>query len=49
MSAFTGRRFRILAWSITCIALLGILAWAYRRYVLMDPNPTIGRVFHGQT
>jgi uncharacterized membrane protein len=49
MSAFTGRRFRILAWSITCIALLGILAWAYRRYVLTAPNPTIVQVFHGQT
>ena len=49
MSALTGRRFRILAWSISCIALLGLLAWAYRRYVLLDPSPTIVKVFHGQT
>ena len=26
MSAFTGRRFRILAWSISCLAMLGILS-----------------------
>jgi Ca-activated chloride channel family protein len=49
MSAFTGRRFRVLAWSISCIALLGILAWAYRRYVLMHPDPTIAWVRHGIT
>ncbi len=41
------RRMRIIAWSITCAALLGLLVWAYRRYVLMHPDPTISWVRHG--
>ena len=43
------RRYRILAWSITCGALLGILAWAYRRYVLLHPDPTLSWVRGGVT
>src|SRR5208282_659630 len=43
------RRQRILAWSITCAALLGILAWAYRRYVLLHPDPTLSWVRGGIT
>jgi uncharacterized membrane protein len=41
------RRFRILAWSVSCVALLGILAWAYRRYVLLHPDPTLSWVRNG--
>lgn len=47
MSWLGGRRFRILAWTISCAALLGILAWAYRRYVLMHPDPTLSWVRNG--
>jgi uncharacterized membrane protein len=43
------RRFRVLAWTITCAALLGLLAWAYRRYVLLHPDPTLSWVRHGVT
>ena len=43
------RRFRALAWAITCIALLGILAWAYRRFVLLHPDPTLSWVRGGIT
>ncbi|WP_245678024.1 VWA domain-containing protein [Chondromyces crocatus] len=35
------RRFRIIAWTITCVALAGLLFWAYRRYVLLHPDPTL--------
>lgn len=41
MSAFASRRFRVVAWAITCAALGGILFWAYRRYVLLHPDPTL--------
>jgi Ca-activated chloride channel family protein len=47
MSAFGNRRLRIAAWALSCTALLGILAWAYRRYVLMHPDPTLTWVYHG--
>src|SRR6185436_19631054 len=49
MSAFGNRRYRILAWTISCAALLGILAWAYRRYVLLHPDPTLSWVRNGIT
>jgi Ca-activated chloride channel family protein len=49
MSAFGSRRLRILAWSISCFALLGILTWAYRRYVLLHPDPTLSWVRSGVT
>lgn len=49
MSWYASRRFRIAAWSITVIALLGILTWAYRRYVLLHPDPTLSWVRHGVT
>ncbi|MDC0678067.1 VWA domain-containing protein [Sorangium atrum] len=47
MSAFRGRRLRIVAWAITCVALGGILFWAYRRYVLLHPDPTLTWVREG--
>lgn len=47
MSAFHGRRLRIVAWAITCAALGGILFWAYRRYVLLHPDPTLTWVREG--
>ena len=49
MSALFGRRFRVAAWTISCAALLGILAWAYRRYVLLHPDPTLSWIRHGVT
>ena len=49
MSSLSGRRFRILAWSISCLAMLGILTWAYRRYVLLHPDPTLSWVRNGIT
>ncbi|MGK4003000.1 VWA domain-containing protein [Sorangium sp. So ce1036] len=47
MSAFSDRRFRVVAWAITCVALAGILFWAYRRYVLLHPDPTLTWVREG--
>ncbi|KYF76913.1 hypothetical protein BE18_14960, partial [Sorangium cellulosum] len=47
MSAFTGRKFRVVAWAITCAALGGILFWAYRKYVLLHPDPTLTWVREG--
>ena len=41
MSVLASRRFRIFAWAITCAALTGLLFWAYRRYVLLHPDPTL--------
>lgn len=49
MSWLQGRRLGVLAWTITCVALLGILVWAYRRYVLLHPDPTLSWVRHGIT
>jgi uncharacterized membrane protein len=43
------RRARILSWSITCVALLGLLFWAYRRFVLLHPDPTLSWVRGGVT
>jgi uncharacterized membrane protein len=43
------RRYRVLAWTITCLALLGILLWAYRRFVLLHPDPTLSWVRGGIT
>jgi Ca-activated chloride channel homolog len=43
------RRGRIVAWSISCLALLGLLFWAYRRFVLLHPDPTLSWVRHGVT
>ncbi|KYF67927.1 VWA domain-containing protein [Sorangium cellulosum] len=47
MSAFRGRKLRVVAWAITCVALGGILFWAYRRYVLLHPDPTLTWVREG--
>lgn len=41
MSLLRSRRFRIIAWGLTCLALAGLLFWAYRRYVLLHPDPTL--------
>ncbi|EYF08980.1 VWA domain-containing protein [Chondromyces apiculatus] len=41
MSVWKGRRFRVIAWTITCVALAGLLFWAYRRFVLLHPDPTL--------
>lgn len=49
MNAFGNKKFRIALWTITCAALLGILFWAYRRYVLLHPDPTISWVRNGVT
>ncbi len=39
--AFAPRRSRVLVWIVTCVALLGLLFWAYRRFVLQHPDPTL--------
>jgi uncharacterized membrane protein len=49
LSAFGSKRFRVVAWTITCLALAGILFWAYRRYVLLHPDPTLSWVRNGVT
>jgi Ca-activated chloride channel homolog len=49
MSAFGNRRLRILAWAISSLALLALLAWAYRRFVLLHPDPTLSWVRGGIT
>lgn len=41
MSLLRDRRFRWIAWSVTCAALAGLLFWVYRRYVLLHPDPTL--------
>lgn len=47
--SISSRRLRMLAWSVSCGALLGILAWAYRRFVLLHPDPTLSWVRNGIT
>ncbi|WP_437671000.1 VWA domain-containing protein [Sorangium sp. So ce131] len=49
MSAFSGRKLRVVAWAITCAALGGLLFWAYRKYVLLHPDPTLTWVRGGVT
>ncbi len=39
----------ILAWTITCLALGGVLFFFYRKYVLLHPDPTITWVRDGVT
>ena len=43
------RRWRIIAWVVSTIALLGILFWAYRKYVLLHPDPTLSWIRNGTT
>lgn len=43
------RKWRIAAWIISTLALLGILFWAYRRFVLLHPDPTISWIRNGTT
>ena len=45
----SNRRYRAVAYAVTCLALAGILFWAYRRFVLLHPDPTITWVRHGTT
>ena len=48
MSAFGGSKlWKSIAWVVTCAALAGILIWAYRRYVLLHPDPTISWIRNG--
>jgi Ca-activated chloride channel homolog len=47
MSAFGNRRYRMIAWGVTCAALGGLLFWFYRRYVLLHPDPTLTWVQDG--
>ncbi len=42
------KRAMTLGWVVTCAALAGILFWAYRRYVLDVPDPTL-TYFRGET
>ena len=41
------RRARLAAWAVSCLALLLLLFWAYRRFVLLHPDPTLTWVWHG--
>ncbi|UQA55092.1 VWA domain-containing protein [Polyangium aurulentum] len=43
------KRLRVIAWVTTCIALAGLLFWAYRRFVLLHPDPTLSWVRNGVT
>ena len=43
------KRLRVIAWVTTCIALAGLLFWAYRRFVLLHPDPTLSWVRNGIT
>jgi uncharacterized membrane protein len=43
------KRLRIIAWITTCVALAGLLFWAYRRFVLLHPDPTLSWVRNGVT
>ena len=39
------RRLAALGWVVTCAAIGGILFWAYRKYVLGSPDPTLTYVY----
>ncbi len=39
------RRLAVVGWIVSCLALGGILFWAYRRYVLLSPDPTLTYVY----
>src|SRR5690348_8728118 len=43
------RALRIIAWIVSTLALLGILFWAYRKYVLLHPDPTLSWIRNGTT
>lgn len=43
------KRMRVIAWVTTCVALAGLLFWAYRRFVLLHPDPTLSWVRGGIT
>ncbi len=47
--AFAPKKSRILGWVIFCVALFGLLFWAYRRFVLLDPDPTLSFEREGVT
>ncbi|MBK6520743.1 MAG: VWA domain-containing protein [Polyangiaceae bacterium] len=41
------RVLRFVAWAITCAALLAITFWAYRRFILLHPNPEMSFSYQG--
>jgi uncharacterized membrane protein len=41
------KRLATLAWITTCAALAGILFWAYRKYVLASPEPSLTYTYEG--
>lgn len=43
-----GKILTILAWTITVLGFLGLLAFAYRKYVLLHPDPTISWQHEGR-
>jgi Mg-chelatase subunit ChlD len=43
----TGRRARAIAWAVSVLALFGLLFWAYRRFVLAHPDPTLTLEYRG--
>jgi Ca-activated chloride channel homolog len=43
------RRWKAVVWAVSSLALLGLLFWAYRRFVLLHPDPTLSWVRHGTT
>lgn len=47
MSLLGSRRYRFFAWAVTCLAIAALLFWAYRRFVLLHPDPTITWAYRG--
>ncbi len=41
------RRLALAAWVLSAVAVGGLLFWAYRKYVLLHPEPTIVRFYQG--
>lgn len=49
MSLLGSRRYRLFAWAVSCAVLAALLFWAYRRFVLLHPDPTLKWVRGGTT
>lgn len=47
LSRVARRRVVIASWIVGVVGLFGILAWAYRKYVLLHPDPTIAWTHEG--
>jgi Ca-activated chloride channel family protein len=47
MTETTAKRLRLLAWFVTAAAVGALLFYAYRRYVLLHPDPTLTRFYKG--